>query len=551
MTIHHGDRRITSDDAPSPKQRVQAVTRLLAGRRSAPQASDRAFLVYQVVLLVLVFVGPLVGMSLSGVEAPQLTGLRTLAEDRVVVHAAAATALVAALWLGMLRGPALMPVFVMRVLLATDIPRRAHLIARARRTVAVVWLGIGAALAGIELLLVHPGGGDPGATAIRVVALLGITGCLMLAWTLGQVLGSIARQLVTGLLGAAALVALAVPAADWVSPAGWFSRALTGPVEFGGLPAAGLLVAVVMFLPTLASRLERLPAEVLVGQASRVSAAMLFSSIGQLGDVAELWGPAPRGFRGGCRRGPGRRTRLGVVELLRRPGPLVWGAAAVVLGTAVLMVLQSDGLDLPWSATVALAGVVAALLVQAVGPFSRSWRRLGDQLEGPALFGTSPRRRLLAGSSPPVLITGLCAVLGGIGGAAVAVGLPGAAGAGLGPAVVDVGAVLLAVLGGRLVLALKGEMPLALTVPVPTPAGDLSGLAMVAWHLDGHLLAVTVCGWVLLADPGPLAALGVGAATAAGCLLLAWSRRGLGVAELLSPRPRSPRAHRAAIRDEE
>lgn len=558
MTIRPGDRRITSDDAPSPARRVEAVARLLAGRQAAPQASDRVFLLYQVLLLVLVLVGPLVGMSLSGVEAPQLTGLRALAADRVVVHATAAAVLVAALWCGMLRGPALLPVFVLRVLLATDIPRRLHLIARARRTLGVVWLVLGAVLVGIELLLVHPGGGDPAATAIRIAALLGIAGWAMLAWTLGQVLGSIARQLATGLLGAAALLGPAVPAADWASPAGWFSRALTGPAEPGGLPATGLLVAGVGLVPMLLRRLERMPAEVLIGQASRVSAALLFSSIGQLGDVAAQWRPAPRGFRRGFRRegrggrsGPGRGARIGLVELLRRPAPLVWGAAVTVVGTVMLMVLPSGVVDLPRGATVVLAGVVAALLVQAVGPFSRSWRRLGDQLAGPALFGTSPRRRLLTGSLPPVLITGLCAGLGVVCGAALLAWLPGAAGEGRASAVADVGAALLAVLGGRLVLALKGEMPLALTVPAPTPVGDLSGLAIAAWHLDGHLLAATVGGGLLLAGPDPLAALSVGAATAAGCLLLAWARSGLGVAELLSPRSRSPRAHRVATRDEE
>lgn len=520
------------------------MTRLLAGRRSAPQASDLVFGVYLALLLTLVFAGPLIGMSLSGVEAPQLEVLRTIADDRAAVHVGAAAALVGALWAGMIRGPALIPVFVLRVLLSTDIPRRAHLIPRAARTIGVVWLSLGAVLVGVEMLLVHPGGGDPSATAVRVVALAGFAGCLMLAWGCGQVMGATARQLVTAFLGTAALAAFAEPAGDWASPAGWFSRALTEPDESGGLMSTVLVIAVVVLLPALAPLLDRLPAAVLIGQASRVSAAMLFSSVGQLGDVAEPWRPAPRGFRARGRRAPGSLARLAVVELLRRPGPLIWGAAGIILGTTALTLLQSGGVELRPGARAALVGVVAAVLVQASGPFSRSWRRLGDQMEGPPLFGSSPRRRLLSGSFAPILIIGLCGALGGMS-ATMIVGTGAAA-----PTSWAVVATLLVVLGGRLVLALKGEMPLALTVPVPTAAGDLSGLAMVAWHLDGHLIAGVVCGGMVLVDPDPLTALGGGAATAAACLLLAWSRSGLGVADLLSPRRRSPRAHRVAADDD-
>lgn len=104
----------------------------------------------------------------------------------------------------------------------------------------------------------------------------------------------------------------------------------------------------------------------------------------------------------------------------------------------------------------------------------------------------------------------------------------------------------LAVIGMRAVTALKGSIRSRLLAPVPTPAGDMAGVNVLLWTLDGPIDALLIgAGLAIL---WALAAAGVVAPAAAVltslvvlAALLGWAR-----APGAAPDPRPVRAGRAA-----
>ena len=74
----------------------------------------------------------------------------------------------------------------------------------------------------------------------------------------------------------------------------------------------------------------------------------------------------------------------------------------------------------------------------------------------------------------------------------------------------------------RLLGALKGALPQSMLAPVPTPAGDLSGVNVMLWSLDGPIIAAILgAGLFALAAVSPITCLI--AALVAVAVLLIWS----------------------------
>lgn len=119
----------------------------------------------------------------------------------------------------------------------------------------------------------------------------------------------------------------------------------------------------------------------------------------------------------------------------------------------------------------------------------------------------------------------LLAAVGGLGGAAVALGTTGAEQVGLLRAVLVPVALAPVLVALRVHAAAKGPMPLKLATPIPTAQGDLSVIPMLTWQSDAILLVLLAGGVLVLASwLGPLWIAGAVALLVLGIVWLTRSR---------------------------
>lgn len=300
---------------------------------------------------------------------------------------------------------------------------------------------------------------------------LGLLGAAVLL--LGQ-RGRGLRAVLAGAFTVAAILAIGVPGGD----AGWFGSAAVFGDPLPPLLGAVVLLAIGVVALLVAPRIAaRVPLGTLREQAARWDDVTMLALSGDPAIAAARLGAPVRVGRGWRLRVPGRPAaailRRDLLGLLRAP---LRSALALLAAAGAGAILPGVG-----AASGAVLGALAgAVLYAALGALSRGLRAAGEGVGGPALLPVSPGRLLaLHALLPAVLACGTVlagALLGG-GGAS-----PLLCGAVLATLVVQL----------RVLAVLKGTLPQRLLAPIPTAAGDLSALNVLAWTLDGPILAALV-----------------------------------------------------------
>ncbi|WP_131105624.1 hypothetical protein [Ornithinimicrobium sufpigmenti] len=421
---------------------------------------DRVYRVYVAVLLTGVVLGPVVWAALAALDAPGvLAALGTPAFWTLALSAVAITAL-AALLAGRARGPVVLSPFRTHLVAQGPSPRR-HSLRGPFWLAAALPVGVGALLA-----------------ALPVVALARR--------------GEIAGWLVLGapVLGVLAGVLVAV---CW----------LAGQVSVGaGWRASGTG-------PSVSGLLDALSGPVLLRQARRWQAATTALGAGEASAAVETYRAVPSTPR------PGRalRTRSAgmpllfltrdLVAALRTPWRLLAGTVAILLAVVVAGATTLLPGGLWWLAI----GVGSGLGYLGLGVLTDGVRHAVEAGAAPVLYGVGDLQLVGLHALLPLAAAGVLGVCGLmlsalLGGASWSAGL-------------GVAALLLAV-AVRIYDAAKPPMPLVLQTPMPTAAGDASGVVIALWQVDALLIAtvtpVLVGGLVVVHGAGAVVVLPVVAA---------------------------------------
>jgi len=457
-------------------------------RSSRRETVEVAYVVYVVAVMGLLVVAPAVAVVFEALNTP--TVLDALGSSSAPATAALVVGLAwaTALWVGAGYGPITIAPALVGLWAGTDLPRHAGLRRAFRQRAAwaaAAWAGAGALVGGI--LLADGGAAHEATLLVLAGAAVGAIGSV--AWLAGQ---SFARH--AWWLGAV-VATLAVVAATWPR-ARWL--AVVG-------------AAAALFVPRM---LDALRGPDLLAQALRWQSATTTAGSGDLQTALGSLRALPRRGRRwrAIVEGP-TAVRFAVADLVgtwRATGRFVIGALALSASAAVLAAAVAQ----PFGPALAAGGAVLAYL--ALGVFCDGLRHAAALAARPGLFGFGPWRLFALHSTAPLVVTALAGVAGG---ALVAA-------SGRVTHALALALVLVSVLVVRAWGAAKGQLPVSLLTPIPTPMGDLSALNVTAWLADAPLVAALAGGGVvwLLADGRATDAV-VGAAILVVLLLRSLRRR--------------------------
>lgn len=463
----------------APSTRVRAVWAVHRGRNGRLDLRSRAYGLYVVALFLLFYVAP--GVVLAAER------LHTLGGDGPREWQASAVVLVTALALGaqvlgVLLGPLVLPPFVAHVLASTELRPRAYLTRTALLRLGTTALAVASPLGFVLVALTYDA--DPLQVTAALLGALGAGLLVSASWLAGQVLAARGNLL----WAACALMIAALAATSPLSPVVLVDAAQgvsPGPIAWLGLTvtvtSAGGLLA------WLVARTDHLDPRRLEQEAARFSQAQTYAGTGSLHDALDLFRPRPSGARGAVLRPDGLpRTPLADAarRAVRTPYRLAAAVLALLLGPALTMTALgwTEGQARIW---LTIAGTLTTYA--GAGWTGEGWRVLRDELRLPPLLGHRiggpfarhlPWPLLLAGA----LTAAAVLVATAMGAASEAVALGGVA--------------LVLALSARLLREMKHLLPVDLLVPLPTPFGDLSGMRVLLWQLDGP--AVVIAGAVLL-----------------------------------------------------
>lgn len=411
---------------------------------------DRLYRVYLVALLTAVVLGPAGWTALVTLDTPTALSLLRSSEAPTLALLAVALAALSAFVLGRTRGPVILSPFRMHLVAGGPRPRRLGL-RRPFWTAAALPISAFTLLATLPVVALVRAGDLTGGLVLGVPALGALSGLLVATcWLAGQVsAGPGLRVLSTGLL---------VPR---------LLDALSGPV--------------------------------LLRQARRWQTATTALGAGEASAAVAAYRPVPQHPRpAGAVRGTSRSMPLlfltrDLVAALRLHGRLAAGAGAIVLAVVVagMTTLLPGGL---WWLAIGLGSGLGYL---GLGVLTDGVRHAVEAGAAPALYGVGDLS--LVGLHALLPLVAAC-VLGGLG-LLLSILLGGAQWS----SALGIAALGLAV-AVRIYDAAKPPMPAMLHTPVPTAAGDVSGLVVGLWQVDALLIAtltpVLVAGLVLAHGAG-------------------------------------------------
>src|SRR5699024_6273432 len=137
------------------------------------------------------------------------------------------------------------------------------------------------------------------------------------------------------------------------------------------------------------------------------------------------------------------------------------------------------------------AAVGAGISYAALGVFTDGLRHAAETAAAPPLYRYSTAGLYGLHAILPALWAIACTLIG----ASLA---PAGTSLGL---VISMGSLALFVVAARVYDSAKGPLPPVLLTPISTPAGDLSGLLVIAWQADA-LLIVTITTATILSTTG-------------------------------------------------
>lgn len=494
-------------------QRVREVRR--ARTAGSPDGSAR-YTVYLAVMLTLIVFVPLLRLVVLGLALPSTLAILQASAAPVVVDATVGLLLAGMMLLGRVRGPALLNPFLTIAVAGNDLPRRRTL-RRPFLSSAVVLAAVMTGSALTVAAVLATAGNATGLSATVFVTGILLTSVLAgVAWLAGQRLSARRASLLAALLAALTIALSLIPGGLLVTPWGW--AALLYPSSAApAWPALVALLAIVVIAVLVVPRLlDNLRGPELLAQARRWQTVGVFGATGDLaGALAQLRATPHAGRTWGAVRAAPLPVLFFVRDLLgslRTPARFTTAVAALIAAGFLLTVAFTVPSAVIWVPTI--AGALLGYL--ALGVWSDGFRHAVEAAGGTPLYGFGDGRLFLLHASLPVLCV---LVFAGIGAAvAVAVGtapLGGLSAIGFLSFTITV----------RIFNAVKGQMPLALLAPVPTPFGDLSGLFIAYWQADALIITCTLGTAVTFAAlSGPL---WLAVLVPAGALMLYLTRRKL------------------------
>jgi len=498
--------------------RLRTLRRAGIGHQDGRTLQDSAYVLYMGVLLAAIVGIPAVRAATVLLAQPAvLATLRDPAASDAVYLVATAILLVAIL-MGGVRGPALLNPFLTVAVAGNDLPRRYSL----RRPFHLSQMVMAAILVVPATLLAFILGVTGGGNLVH--CLVFVLGSALFAtsagvlWLWSQQLRKSRRALLAGALAAVTVIPLLFPRALPFVPSAWIAGLWPDESPMSWWPLVVVAFATVAALAAVPRLLDNLDGVELLSQAHR------WQSVGTLGYVGDFAGAFGQ-FR--AKPSVGRRWRA----VLAAP-PLVQFFVADLVGTFRVPVRFITG-----AMTLLLAGFVSTLGLDAaghpgwmlpacgallgylgLGVFSDGFRHAADSAHGPSVYRYSNRQLVAFHAALPgvcaVTFVGLGELLAYLAGASID-----------SPGVITALAVFIVVL--RLYDAAKPDLPVALMTPVPTPAGDASGLVILFWQADSVLVALGVgaAASAVVGAAGPPAAVLV--VLAAGSALLLYALRRL------------------------
>ncbi|MBX9719220.1 MAG: hypothetical protein K2X36_10330 [Microbacteriaceae bacterium] len=493
---------------------ARAVQRRRAG---APTGETTRYTGYLTIMVTLIIVVPLGRAAAIALGEPAALTLMLSPAAGVVVAAALGMMLAALILLGQVRGPALLSPFATVAIAGNGLPRSVTL-RRPLVIAALILAGLlGGAAAFVGAIMYGSSVTTIGAAGTFVGGVLLYAAVAAGGWLVGQVASRPIAQLAAAAVALATVATVLIPPFFVVAPWGW-AAALYPPIAgIEWLPLGGLALLACLAVALSPRLLDRLKGPDLLSQARRWQAVGTFGAVGDLAGAFAQFRPLPTRGRGRWAvRGRGLATTFlyrDLVGALRTPGRCVVAVAAVI-GAGLLNALAFTAPSGAMAAGIAVAAVLGYL---GLGVWSDGLRHAAESAGSPTLYGVGHVRLVVLHALFPTAAAILFAAVG-----ATAGFLLGASWS----------AVLLALLAAaftvavRILDATKGQMPLSLLAPIPSPAGDLSGVLIAYWQADSLIITVIVLtGVALLATANPLALLLL---VATGVIVLLLARRRLG-----------------------
>lgn len=461
--------------------RLRAIRAHYRGRGTRRSRGDLAYALYCGILVAAAIAFPLGRAVVVGL-GDTAAGVTLGDPDATTIVAACLGAVLAlTMWIGRLIGPVLISPFFVVLLGATDIPRSRSLRAAMGRTTGLIILALtatGGVAAGAG---VRAGVAGPADLLWWCVSLAGYGTIVSVAWLAARALPSRISAAAGSALVIATILSFIFPALLVATPWGWASAAwIEQPGRWPGALMLSSVAGAASAVPWLLNRLELSRVAADAEQTSQVRQAAIAGdlSIGIGGlRAAPFTGRRLHAVRGSSL--PLALVGSDLVASLRTPDRTLIGFVSLTLAAGLAG--QASALPLGW----ALGGLAGGLAYAAIGVFCDGLRHAAAARATPALYGVTDRRLSSLHLGLPVVAAILALTIA----APIASAVGGAE-----PAALTVTAI--ATLAGaaltRLYDARKGPMPLELMNPVPTPAGDASGMIMALWQIDALVGSVLI-----------------------------------------------------------
>lgn len=463
-------------------ERLRNVHRVYRGRGDSASAQEVAYWVYAGILALLLTGFPLVRSVVLFLA--QESSLRVLVGSPmpdVVANVAAFSTLTFVL-LGAVRGPALLSPFFVYAISGSDVPRSRGLLRPFVISSAIV-ISATTALAGLitGVLVVGTAGSLAQWISFGVGALfLSILTCM--GWLLGQVVG---RRLWLAALSIVALIVVPrfFPQAAAISPWHWLGALWPG-AQGSALWVIPLVLVATSSMLFTRRLLNSASNTHLLRQANQWQSATTSALAGDAGAAFGAFRAAPRvGRRWVAIRHHSivfRFLRRDVVGAFRTPTRMVACLLSLTLACSIVGAAHS-GIVEPW-----ILGMTAGLLgFLALGVCSDGFRHAAEAAGAAPLYGYAPVQLFALHSVLPFASS----VISASASLVIVAALAGSASASL-----LVTTLLLPILLSivRAYDSLKGPLPPALLTPIPTPAGDVSALVVLAWQSDALVFSAAI-----------------------------------------------------------
>lgn len=476
---------------------------------------DNAYALYAFMLVATIAFVPIVRALWIVANSPSGLAVLMSANASGAVSFLVATLWVGGLLVGRMRGPALLPPFLLHALTGSGIRRSAALRGSVIRSAAVITAVCVAGALFVSMILFSHGQMQFGGLVTFVAAATGTGVVTTVMWLIGQVFPRFAFPLALIALVLAGM-SLSMPSLLAFLPWGWAGATYLS-AEPDLLPLAAIAVLATSSVFMTPALLDRLTGMQLGAQAARWERARAFSFSFDFRAATAVYEAAPRLGRSLRAITPNKRRWVtffvrDAIGQARTPGR----SLSAVTETAIAGALMTLSF-LPGTPSEILAGTAGVVLYGAAGPFTKGLQHAASVAGDYPLYGISDRHLVFLHALFP-----LAALLPVLSIAATATAL--AIGATLGLALTGACAVGVLTLTIRVSSALKGPLPPSLLTPVNTPAGDLSIVMRVGWAFSDPLTssfgALTVT--VLPVTPIPLVLM---ALWCTGVTLIRWRKR--------------------------